>query len=133
MQQTLDKLSNATAIVSSNHVHSGACEASVLIEFSDGTQLRADYWRLIKDQKHFLSSFDHQQRYALPEAIDAVSELQQTLHDLRVIDARLDAETGDLIFRFSPHCTLQILNFTGYEVWEIHFQDGSGELSNYCR
>ncbi len=24
-------------------------------------------------------------------------------------------------------------NFTGYEVWEFRFPDGTGELSNYAR
>jgi len=28
---------------------------------------------------------------------------------------------------------LQILNFTGYEIWEIRFPDGTGEYSNYAK
>jgi hypothetical protein len=26
-----------------------------------------------------------------------------------------------------------VFNFTGYEVWEIHFPDGTGEYSPYAR
>jgi len=44
---------------------------------------------------------------------------------------RLDKETGDLLFQFADGIHVQVFNFTGYEVWEIHFPDGTGEYSNY--
>jgi hypothetical protein len=29
--------------------------------------------------------------------------------------------------------TLQVLNFAGYEIWEIEFPDRTGEYSNYAK
>jgi len=133
MHQALDKLNNATVKVSDNNAYPENGAASVIIEFSEGTMLRADYWRVIKDRKQLLSSFDHQQKYGLSNPIDAKAGLQSALHDLNVVEARLDHETGDLIFQFTNDCKLQILNFTGYEIWEITFPDGSQEYSNDCR
>jgi hypothetical protein len=50
-----------------------------------------------------------------------------------VEQANWDSETGDLVFEFSGGLKLQILNITGYEVWEIHFPDGTGDYSNQAR
>jgi hypothetical protein len=72
--------------------------ASIALLFADGTKLQAEYWRLIIDGKAGRSSFDHQQQYGLPAPIDAIRELQELIQDKRVIDARLDSETGDLLF-----------------------------------
>lgn len=47
--------------------------------------------------------------------------------------AKWDARTGDLIFSFEPNVELQVFNLTGYEDWEIHFPDGTGEYSNFAR
>lgn len=49
------------------------------------------------------------------------------------MEARWDRETGDLIFDFTGNIKLQVLNFTGYEIWEITFPNGTGELSNFAR
>jgi hypothetical protein len=43
----------------------------------------------------------------------------------------LDKETGDVLLQFTENKKLQILAFTGYEVWEISFPGGAGEHSNY--
>jgi hypothetical protein len=79
-----------------------------------------------------LSSFDHGQQYGLPAKIDAFSQLEQLLHDKRVTDVLLEARTGDLLFEFAGDLELRVFNFTGYEVWEIHFPDGTGEYSPYA-
>jgi hypothetical protein len=133
MQEAFNKLKNTTVQVTNNDTYPEEGMASVLMKFSDGTTLRTDYWRLIKNNRQLLSSFDHQQQYGLPEPIDAKAELQNELRDLSVSEARLDQETGDLSFQFGDHCNLQVLNFTGYEIWEITFPDGSREFSNYNR
>jgi hypothetical protein len=61
----------------------------------------------------------------LPAPIDAIKKLQKHLQDKTVTDAPLDAESGDLLFEFSDNIKFRVFNFTGYEVWEIHFPDGA--------
>ena len=101
--------------------------------FSEGSKLRADYWRIAQDGKAKISSFDHQQQYGLPAPLDAIKELQQELQDKMDTQAYLDGESGDLLFQFSGRIKFQVLNLTGYEVWELNFPDGTGELSNYAK
>jgi hypothetical protein len=45
----------------------------------------------------------------------------------------INKETGDLLFNFTNDVKLQVLNFTGYEIWQISFPDGTGEYSNYAK
>jgi hypothetical protein len=104
-----------------------------MIVFSDGTQLRADYWRVIKDGRASISSFDHQQKYGLPAPIDSMEFLAKELQGQVVTEARHDRETGDLLFWFTNNIKYQIFNVTSYEIWEIDFPDGTGEYSNYNR
>jgi hypothetical protein len=88
---------------------------------------------LIEHGRASFSSFDHQQKYGLPVVIDAIQELRERLADKVVEEAVLDEETGDLLFRFTHDTKLQILNVTGYEIWDIRFPDGTGEYSNYAK
>jgi len=69
----------------------------------------------------------------LPAPIDAVKRLHEILQDKLVTNAFLDYKTGDLFFEFAENISLQVLNFTGYEIWEISFPDGTGEYSNYVK
>jgi hypothetical protein len=124
----LSELENCTAEVFEHDATQGA---AIALKFADGSRLRADYWRLIKDGKARLSSFDHAQKYGLAAPINAVLELAKQLHDKRVLKACLDRQTGDLLFDFSDRIHLQVLNFTGYEVWEMSFPSGAREFSNY--
>jgi len=133
-EKLLLNLKDSSVQVSANtgsYPEAGA--ASVRLLFSEGSELRADYWRLARDGKAKISSFDHQQQYGLPAPLDAIKELQHELQNKIVSDAHLDKETGDLLFQFSGNVKVQIFNLTGYEVWEIQFPDGTGELSNYAK
>ena len=105
--------------------------AAVILNFSDGAILRADYWRLLRNSLAVVSSFDHQQKYGLPSPVDARSDLRKALNGQQVLEARLDQQTGDLLFAFSGQAHFQVFNLTGYEVWEMSFPDGSGEYSNH--
>jgi hypothetical protein len=107
--------------------------SSVQLLFANGSRLRAEYWRVTKNGRVSISSFDHEQRYGLPAPIDALKELKEHLQDKPVTDARLDGETGDLLFVFGENIKLEVFNFTGYEIWEIHFPDGTGEYSNHVK
>ena len=90
-----------------------------------------DYWRVIEGGKSTISSFDHRQKYGLPERIDAIKALGQVLNGKLVTSASADFETGDLRFEFGSDLRLQVFNFTGYEIWEMKFPDGTGQYSNY--
>jgi hypothetical protein len=129
----LSKLKGTNVRVSKSSAYPEPGEASVQLAFSDGTKLRADYWRVIRDGKACDSSFDHNQKYGRPEPIDAITRLQTELHNRRVFDAHLETKTGDLIFQLEGHIEFQVFNFTGYEVWEILFPSGVGKYSNYAK
>lgn len=101
------------------------------MRFSSGELLNAEYWRIVEGGHAGISSFDHQQQYGLPAPIDAVCALQEKLNELHVLDAKLDTECGDLVFRFTGAIGLRVFNFTAYEIWEMPFPDGAVEYSNY--
>ncbi len=130
-EQSLLDLKNSTVDISVAEVYRDV--VSVQLCFSNGAKLRADYWRLAKGGKARLSSFDHQQQYGLPKPIDAIKDLQEHLVGKRVTDARLARETGDLLFEFTENLNLEVFSFTGYEVWEIRFPDGTAEYSNHVK
>jgi len=105
-------------------------DASVTLTFAGGAELRMDYWRLLRHGLSVLSSFDHQQKYGLPQPVDAHADLEKALQGQEVVEARLDRQTGDLLFAFSGRTHLQVFNLTGYEIWEIMFSDGTRDYSN---
>jgi len=107
--------------------------APVDLIFSDGSRMRADYWRIVRDGKAWTSSFDHQQKYGLPAPIDAFARIAEALDGKTLGRAAWDNRTGDLLFCFEPDIELQVFAFTGYEDWEIHFCNGTGEYSPYAR
>jgi hypothetical protein len=131
--RSLAALKGATANVSCSGAYTDEGGASVQLVFSDGSRLRADYWRIVKGDKAGVSSFDHDQKYGLPAPIDAVRTLEQELQNKRVTSAALDARTGDLLFGFEGYLEFRVFNFTGYEVWEIHFPNGAGEYSPHAK
>ncbi len=105
--------------------------ASVILTFAGGATLRAEYWRLLKNSLAVVSSFDHQQKYGLPQPVDARQDLRKALEGRQVVEARLDRQTGDLLFAFSGRAHLQVFNLTGYEIWEMAFPGGAADHSNY--
>jgi len=133
MLENLAKLIGSTAVIIEGKLYeSEPGNPAVAITFSEGTRLRTDYWRLIRNKKASISSFDHQQKYGLPSPIDAVDTLKRELQGKAVTGVRFDEETGDLQFELANDSEFQALNFTDYEVWEISFPDGTGEYSNYA-
>jgi hypothetical protein len=132
MESSLSSLKQASVGVLPRDGYPEVGQASVKLLFANGAWLRAEYWRLIIDGRPGISSFDHQQKYGLPAPIDAVYSLGETLKDKLVTNAFLDHKTGDLLFEFGG-ITLQVLNFAGYEIWEIRFPDGAREYSNYVK
>lgn len=102
-----------------------------VLGFEDGTRLSAQFWRLIKDRKPLVSIFDHRQKYGLPEPVDAIGMLEREVKGKAVVSAELDLVTGDLRFGYEGELTLEVFNFTGFEIWDMRFSDGTMELSNY--
>ena len=130
---SLHKLRDCSSAVSAVDAYKQPGAATVQFLFSDGSRLRAEYWRLIRDGKERVSSFDNQQKYGLPAPINAIHVLGKELKDRPVTAAQLDKETGDLLFHFSENLKLQIFGFSGYEMWEIHFSGDGGGYSNYAK
>ena len=130
---SLASLVASTVMVSPGNGFPEPGMASVDLLFADGTRLQAEYWRLIEGGTASYSSFDHQQIYGLPVRIDAVKELQARLSGKTVENALLDHETGDLIFQFTGVTKFQVLNVTGYEIWQLSFPNGSVEYSNRAK
>jgi hypothetical protein len=131
-EQSLASLKDTTVRTSNPERFPEAGIAPVELYFSDGSRLRTDYWRIIRDGKAQTSSFDHKQEYGLPAPIDAFERIALALDGKTVTEARLDARTGDIVLTFAPEIELQMFNFTGYEDWEIHFSNGTGEYSTYA-
>jgi hypothetical protein len=128
---SLSALAASTVIVEEGNSYPEPGQASVFVRFSKGEWLRAEFWRVVEGDAPGVSSFDHKQKYGLPEPVDAVSVLQQKLDERRIEAARLERETGDLVFEFVGNVVLRVFNFTGYEIWEMHFPNGAVEYSNY--
>jgi len=132
-ENSLALLRNTTARISNPERFPEPGIAPVELQFSDGSRLRTDYWRMICAGKAHTSSFDHQQQYGLPTPIDALARIAETLNGKTLEDAKWDPRTGDLMLSFRPDLELQVFNFTGYEDWEIHFSNGTGEYSPHAR
>jgi hypothetical protein len=126
------RLSNLSVRLLVDEAVPDAGQTPVTLSFSDGSRLKAFYWRLISGGQAKLSSFDHGQRYGLPEPIDAIDALRTILDNLVCVDAYLVLESGDLSFDFSDDIRFQVFNFSSYEVWEFTFPDGVTEYSNYA-
>ncbi len=102
------------------------------MRFSDGTVLGASYWRVIENGKAQFSSFDHRQKYGLPVPINAKERLTNLLDGKNCRTVEFDKETADLVLAFADSKKLHVFNFTGYEIWDIHFPDNTVEYSNYA-
>ena len=132
LEQKLAGLRNIAVAVAADNVPDEEGAAAIVLKFSDGTVLKSFYWRLIQDGRTRFSSFDHQKKYGLPAPIDAKEKISTLLDGKLCLSVQFDSETADLTLVFGETTKLQIFNFTGYEIWEIRFPDGTGECSNYA-
>jgi hypothetical protein len=132
-QQSLAKLKNVSIAVTADNIPDAEGTASIVVKFSDGTVLKAHYWRLIQDGRALLSSFDHQKKYGLPAPMDAKEQISRLLEGKICNVVQFDDQTADLTLIFGETTNLQVFNFTEYEIWEIQFPDGTAEYSNCAR
>lgn len=65
--------------------------------------------------------------------MDAKEQISSLLDGKTCDDVQFDSETAELSLIFGEATTLQVFNFTAYEIWEIQFPDGTGEYSNHAR
>jgi len=130
-ETSLSSLKNGSVSVSATEAYPEPGMASVHLLFSNGSKLRAEYWRITIEGRAGFSSFDHQQKYGVPSPIDAITALKEQLQGRIVTDAHLDSETGDLVFQFAENIKFRVFNFTSYEIWEISFPGGTVEYSNF--
>ncbi|MFD6102211.1 hypothetical protein ACFWFQ_06060 [Nocardia salmonicida] len=79
-----------------------------------------------------MSIFDHRRQYGLQAPIDALKILRDELVSRKLVAAEMNQTAGDLRFTFESELILEVFDFTGFEIWELTFPDGTGELSNYA-
>lgn len=80
-------------------------------------------WRLILENRIFVTSEDHDQLFGLSEPVDAVSRVLSSIADRTVSAAVVSASTGDLTIEFSGQVKLQFLQMSGgYESWRLSVQ-----------
>ena len=131
LNAALSALNGSTVTISPTDIPRDTGQAPVSATFSSGLVLTTAYWRIIAGGRAGTSSFDHEQIYGLASAINAVEILRNTLAGKKLLSASLEPSTGDLHFNFAGQVTFQVFNFTGYEIWDIRFPDGTVEYSNY--
>jgi len=78
--ESLSKLKSSEVQVSELEAPPTFGAAPVQIIFTEGASLKADYWRLMQGGKALISSFDHNQKYGLPEPVNAIEELRTALN-----------------------------------------------------
>lgn len=106
-------------------------DGTTVIYFSNNDKISGTYWRLIGLPKERLSSFDDGQKYGLREKINATKNLAEAVVGKGVSVVKFDSTSGDLEIELSDNFKIQVFNFSGNEVWEVEFHDGSGQLSNF--
>lgn len=122
------------AVNAVEHEHEGPADiysVGTSIQFTGGTTLQAEFWRLTKGGRPLVSIFDHRQRYGLPEPINAFRIMRDEIVGKEVLDAVMDKTKADLRFRFDGGVDLEVFNFTAFEIWMVTFPDGTMELSNF--
>jgi hypothetical protein len=94
--------------------------------------------RILSDHRIALGGGDHDQKFGLPEPLDASRESDRLLRDKPIQTVRIRADTADLAIEFSDHTILEVLNTScGYEGWEfgghgLHVIGlGGGELGSF--
>lgn len=108
-----------------------SCDGSIKMHLSDGVKISSTFWRLLGLQNERLSSFDDGMKYGLTSSVDSHRRLAEVVVGKALVTANFTLASGDLEFEFVGSLKLQIFNFSGNEVWEVEFAEGSGQLSNF--
>jgi hypothetical protein len=99
---------------------------SWVFKFSGGGGLCAECpWRIIAHGGIALGSSDHQQKFGLPEPVDAARQALKLLARQQISEARIHPETCDLVVEFSAGARLELFNdSSGYEGWTLSSPEG---------
>lgn len=118
--------------ISINFFHVGEANesADIRIEFEESYYIFIGPWRIFgKDFR--LSESDHNQKYGLPQPINAYEEFKKVVYEgLLATMVYINRHTGDLNVVLENGKTLQCLNLTGNEDWELGTKEGE-KFSNY--
>jgi hypothetical protein len=86
--------------------------------FTAGDLLVECPWKAVEAGSVVLASGDHQQKYGLPEPIDAPSRIRELLKDRIVVGIKIDNVTSDLSVIFTRDFRFEVFNdSSGYEGW----------------
>jgi hypothetical protein len=93
--------------------------------FAAGDLLVECPWKAIEAGSVVLASGDHQQKYGLPEPIDAPSRIRELLKDRVVEGVEVDSATSDLSLTFTRDFRFEVFNdSSGYEGWKYSDDHG---------
>jgi hypothetical protein len=83
-------------------------------------------WRIVADGRIVVTSADHEQRFGLPDPIDASARALLAIDAKPVHAAHFDTTTGDLKIEFADSLRLEaIVTSGGYENWGLWKPDGT--------
>ncbi|MDP6526853.1 MAG: DUF6188 family protein [Kiritimatiellia bacterium] len=83
-------------------------------------------WRVIRKGRIEITSEDHQQKFGLPNAIDAGRDLRKTISSSTVTAAEVAPETGDLLIQFGDRARFEVITDScGYESWVLNRPDST--------
>jgi hypothetical protein len=99
---------------------------SWVFRFSGGGVLCAECpWRIIAHGGIALGSLDHQQKFGLPEPVDAARKALNLLAAQQITETRIHPQTCDLVVEFSAGARLELFNdSSGYEGWTLSSPEG---------
>jgi hypothetical protein len=82
-------------------------------------------WRVTDANRIVVTSEDQDQRFGLPEPIDAARRARLAIGDNPVVDVKLRGPARDLLIVFANGAMLEVLpNSAGYENWHFFAEDG---------
>ena len=105
--------------------------ASAYLFTANGIKVYISYWRLCSSNESKVSSFDDKQKYGSATPIDSLKLLKEAILNIEISSIKLTDSFSDIEIKFTNNVIFQIFNFTGNEVWEVTFRDGTSILSNY--
>ncbi len=106
-------------------------DASGYLYLSNGAKIYISYWRCYASEKSKFSSFDDKQKYGFAVPMDSLNLLKEAILNVEISSIKLTESFFDIEIRLVNNAVLQVFNFTGNEVWEVTFSDGTTILSNY--
>ena len=108
-------------------VDSSAAPGSWGLVFENNCSLQiGGVWRVIRNGRIEIASEDHQQKFGLPNAIDAGRDLRKIISSSTVTAAEVAPETGDLLIQFGDRARFEIITDScGYESWVLNRPDST--------